>query len=152
MQGKYHEGDKAAMKKESEDSLEDMLEKMDKGWDEWQAEQDPETLKDDPYGLGYIDYLEEQYLEAAKEEDIKRIKKMECGAFIESLFYDYGIDDSEKTQEEVNQVLAELDGEGIPPEIIDTLKSKYHSCFLGSRDPEAAKEVEEETAEESLES
>ena len=32
---------------------------MDDRWDKWMENQDPETLKDDPEGLGYLDYLEE---------------------------------------------------------------------------------------------
>ena len=110
------------------DALEDMVDKIDNEWDEWLENMTEEERKNDPYGMAFIEELEEEYIEKAEDIEAKAIIEMGCSEFVEMMELKGIID--EFVGDDIENFLAQLDGTGESTQVVDALKKKYMSCAL----------------------
>ena len=61
------------------EALEGIVDEIDDEWDAWIENLTEEEKENDPYGLGFIDELEAEYIESTEEMEVQAISLMSCG-------------------------------------------------------------------------
>ena len=123
------------------DALEGMVDDIDAEWDEWLENMTEEERKNDPYGMAFIEELEEEYIEKAEDIEAKAIIEMGCSEFVEMLELKGMFD--ELVGDDIENYLAQLDGTGESTEVVDALKKKWMRCALSDTNSEESLETVE---------
>ena len=94
------------------------------------ANQSEEDLEKDPFGMGFLDSLEDENYDEQELDEAQEILTMDCIQFNHYLKEEYGIEIDEETHDDLHLQMGQLDGTGVETSTIDAMETKLHSCYV----------------------